>query len=161
MKIKIYFSENYNNANNAHFSQVSSFKNDLKNDNSEIFCVGKTISNMMRNNFIVYSGNKKNNYIKYLEINYEINIFGLLGVNEMKVDKYVNNKVPLPLYNSKPEWDYQFNNYKMYFNGRAKLTSKKNFILVKNKKALKKRITFKILRIIYYNVVKLMKKPMP
>ena len=111
--------------------------------------------------FIVYSGNKKNNYIKYLEINYEINIFGLLGVNEMKVDKYVNNKVPLPLYNSKPEWDYQFNNYKMYFNGRAKLTSKKNFILVKNKKALKKRITFKILRIIYYNVVKLMKKPMP
>ena len=99
MKIKIYFSENYNNINSAHFSQVSSFKNDLKNDNSEIFCVGKIISNMMRNNFIVYSGNKKNNYIKSLEINYAINIFGLLGVREMKVDKYINNKLSLSLYN--------------------------------------------------------------
>ena len=43
----------------------------------------------------------------------------------MKVDKYVNNKVSLSLYNSKPQWDYQYNNYKMDFNGRVKLTSKK------------------------------------
>ena len=138
MKIKIYFSENYNKVNNAHFSQISSFESDLKNDNSEIFCVGKIISNMMRNNFIVYSGNKKNNYIKSLEINYAINIFGLLGVREMKVDKYVNNKVSLSLYNSKPEWDYQYNNYKMDFNGRVKQTSKKNFILVKDNKKIEK-----------------------
>ena len=138
MKIKIYFSENYNNVNNAHFSQISSFESDLKNDNSEIFCVGKIISNMMRNNFIVYSGNKKNNYIKSLEINYAINIFGLLGVREMKVDKYANNKVSLSFYNSKPEWDYQYNNYKMDFNGRVKQTSKKNFILVKDNKKIEK-----------------------
>lgn len=138
MKIKIYFSENYNKVNNAHFSQISSFESDLKNDNSEIFCVGKIISNMMRNNFIVYSGNKKNNYIKSLEINYAINIFGLLGVREMKVNKYVNNKVSFSLYNSKPEWDYQYNNYKMDFNGRVKQTSKKNFILVKDNKKIEK-----------------------
>ena len=138
MIIKIYFSENYNKVNNAHFSQVSSFERDLKNDNSEIFCIGKIISNMMRNNFIVYSGNKKNNYIKSLEINYAINIFGLLGVREMKVDKYVNNIVSFSLYSSKPEWDYQYNNYKMDFNGRVKLTSKKNFILVKDNKKIEK-----------------------
>ena len=143
MKIKIYFSENYNNVNSAHFSQISSFKNDLKNDNSEIFCVGKIISNMMRNNFIVYSGNKKNNYIKSLEINYAINIFGLLGVREMKVDKYINNKIFLSLYNLKPEWDYQYNNYKMDFNGRVKQTSKKNFILVKDTKKIEKEENFK------------------
>ena len=143
MKIKIYFSENYNNVNSAHFSQISSFKNDLKNDNSEIFCVGKIISNMMRNNFIVYSGNKKNNYIKSLEINYAINIFGLLGVREMKVDKYINNKIFLSLYNLKPEWDYQYNNYKMDFNGRVKQTSKKNFILVKDNKKIEKEENFK------------------
>ena len=138
MIIKIYFSENYNKVNNAHFSQVSSFERDLKNDNSEIFCIGKIISNMMRNNFIVYSGNKKNNYIKSLEINYAINIFGLLGVREMKVDKYVNNIVSFSLYSSKPEWDYQYNNYKMDFNGRVKQTSKKNFILVKDNKKIEK-----------------------
>ena len=143
MKIKIYFSENYNNVNSAHFSQISSFKNDLKNDNSEIFCVGKIISNMMRNNFIVYSGNKKNNYIKSLEINYAINIFGLLGVREMKVDKYINNKIFLSLYNLKPEWDYQYNNYKMDFNGRVKQTSKKNFILVKDIKNIEKEENYK------------------
>ena len=143
MKIKIYFSENYNNVNSAHFSQISSFKNDLKNDNSEIFCVGKIISNMMRNNFIVYSGNKKNNYIKSLEINYAINLFGLLGVREMKVDKYINNKIFLSLYNLKPEWDYQYNNYKMDFNGRVKQTSKKNFILVKDTKKIEKEENFK------------------
>ena len=143
MKIKIYFSENYNNVNSAHFSQVSSFERDLKNDNSEIFCIGKIISNMMRNNFIVYSGNKKNNYIKSLEINYAINIFGLLGVREMKVDKYINNKIFLSLYNLKPEWDYQYNNYKMDFNGRVKQTSKKNFILVKDNKKIEKEENFK------------------
>ena len=142
MKIKIYFSENYNNVNSDHFSQVSSFKNDLKNDISEIFCVGKIISNVMRNNFIVYSGNKKNNFIKSLEINYAINIFGLLGVREMKVDKYINNKISLSLYNSKPEWDYQYNNYKMDFNGRVKQTSKKNFILVKETKKIEKQVNF-------------------
>ena len=140
MKIKIYFSDNYNNINNTHFSQVSSFGNDLKNDN--IFCVGKIISNMMRNNFIVYSGNKKNNYIKSLEINYAINLFGLLGVREMKVDKYVNNKISFSLYNSKPEWDYQYNNYKMDFNGRVRQTSKKNFILVKDNKKIEKEDNF-------------------
>ena len=143
MIIKIYFSENYNKVNNAHFSQVSSFERDLKNDNSEIFCIGKIISNMMRNNFIVYSGNKKNNYIKSLEINYAINIFGLLGVREMKVDKYINNKIFLSLYNLKPEWDYQYNNYKMDFNGRVKQTSKKNFILVKDNKKIEKEENFK------------------
>ena len=143
MIIKIYFSENYNKVNNAHFSQVSSFERDLKNDNSEIFCIGKIISNMMRNNFIVYSGNKKNNYIKSLEINYAINIFGLLGVREMKVDKYVNNIVSFSLYSSKPEWDYQYNNYKMDFNGRVKQTSKKNFILVKDTKKIEKEENFK------------------
>jgi len=142
MKIKIYFSENYNNTNNEHFSQISSFENNLKNDNSEIFCVGKIISNMMRNNFIVYSGNKKDNYIKSLEINYAINIFGLLGVREMKVDKYENNKVSLSLYSSKPEWDYQYNNYKMDFNGRVKQASKKNFILVKDNKKIEKEDNF-------------------
>jgi hypothetical protein len=142
MIIKIYFSENYNKVNNAHFSQVSSFERDLKNNNSEIFCIGKIISNMMRNNFIVYSGNKKNNYIKSLEINYAINIFGLLGVREMKVDKYANNKVSLSFYNSKPEWDYQYNNYKMDFNGRVKQTSKKNFILVKDNKKIEKEDIF-------------------
>ena len=85
---------------------------------------------MMRTNFIAYSGNKKNNYIKILNINYSTNFFGLLGIREMKVDKFLDNNIFFSLYNYKPEWDYQYNNYKIDFNGRVKQISKKNFILV-------------------------------
>ena len=121
MKIKIYIS------NIDNFSQMS-YNN--KNINSNYTYVGKIISNMMRTNFIVFAGNKKDNYEKRLEINYSMNIFGLLGVREMKVDKYINNNISCSLCNSKPKWDYQYNNYKMDFNGRVKQISKKNFLLV-------------------------------
>ena len=129
MKIKIYYTDNYNFINKGYYSQISN-KN-IKND-FNLNYVGKIISNMMRTNFVVYSGNKKNNYIKNLEINYSINFFGLLGLREMKVDKYVNNNIAVSWCNYKPEWDYEYNNYKMNFNGRVKQTSKKNFILVEN-----------------------------
>ena len=129
MKIKIYYTDNYNFINKGYYSQISN-KN-IKND-FNLNYVGKIISNMMRTNFVVYSGNKKNNYIKNLEINYSINFFGLLGLREMEVDKYVNNNISVSWCNYKPEWDYEYNNYKMNFNGRVKQTSKKNFILVEN-----------------------------
>ena len=121
MKIKIYMS------NIDNYSQMS-YNN--KNINSNYTYVGKIISNMMRTNFIVLAGNKKDNYVKRLEINYSMNIFGLLGVREMKVDQYINNNISCSLSNSKPKWDYQYNNYKMDFNGRVKQISKKNFILI-------------------------------
>ena len=129
MKIKIYYSDNYNFINKGHYSQIchENIKNDLN-----LNYVGKIISNIMRTNFVVYSGNKKNNYIKNLEINYLINFFGMLGLREMKVDKYVNNNILVSWCNYKPEWDYEYNNYKMNFNGRVKQTSKKNFILMEN-----------------------------
>ena len=126
MKIKIYYSDNYNNINNDHFSQFPIENNKDYN----LKYVGKIISNMMRTNFIAYSGNKKNNYIKILNINYSTNFFGLLGIREMKVDKFLDNNIFFSLYNYKPEWDYQYNNYKIDFNGRVKQISKKNFILV-------------------------------
>ncbi len=85
---------------------------------------------MMRTNFVVFKGNKENNYIKNLEIKYAMNIFGLLGIREMKVDKYENDNIAFSLSHLKPEWDYQYNNYKIDFNGRVKQISKKNFILV-------------------------------
>ena len=129
MKIKIYYSDNYNYINKEHYSQISNVK--IKN-NFNLIYVGKIISNMMRTNFVVYSGNKKNNYIKNLDINYSINFFGLLGLREMKVNKYFNNNISVSWCNYKPEWDSQYNNYKMNFNGRVKQTSKKNFILVEN-----------------------------
>ena len=128
MKIKIYYSDNYNNINNnKHYSHPSS-----KEDNNDynMIYAGKIISNMMRTNFVVYSGNKKNNYIKILNVNYSINFFGLLGVREMKVDKYIDDNISFSLFNFKPEWDYQYNNYKIDFNGRVKQASKKNFILI-------------------------------
>ena len=87
---------------------------------------------MMRTNFVVFKGNNENNYIKNLEIRYAMNIFGLLGVREMKVDKYENDSIAFSLTNLKPEWDYQYNNYKMNFNRRVKQISKKNFILINN-----------------------------
>ena len=130
MEVKIYFSENYNNINNNNFSKSSSFENENNISHSELIYVGKIISNMMRTNFVVYSENKVNDYIKILEINYAINIFGLLGIREMKVNKYINNNISFSLCNSKPEFDYQYNNYIMDFNGRVKQLSKKNFILV-------------------------------
>ena len=135
MNIKIFCCDNYNNINNEHFSQISSFENENKRYNSELVYVGKIISNMMRTNFIVYSGKKK-----ILDINYAVNIFGLLGLREMKVNKYINNNISFSLSNSKPEWDFQYNNYKMAFNGRVKQTSKKNFTLKKctNKNELNK-----------------------
>ena len=129
MKIRIYYSDNYNNINNCRYSQIS---NENKKIDSNLIYVGKIISNMMRTNFVVYSGNKKNNYLKILDINYSINFFGLLGIREMKVNKYKNNIIIFSFHNSKPEWDFQYNNYKMNFNGRVKQTSKKNFILVEN-----------------------------
>ena len=114
------------NINNDHFSQFPIENNKDYN----LKYVGKIISNMMRTNFIAYSGNKKNNYIKILNINYSTNFFGLLGIREMKVDKFLDNNIFFSLYNYKPEWDYQYNNYKIDFNGRVKQISKKNFILV-------------------------------
>ena len=129
MKIKIFLSNNYNNINNNHYSQISNENIDF-NSNSNLIYVGKIVSNFMRTNFVVYSGNKKDNYIKNLEINYSMNFLGLLGVREMKIDKYVNDRISFSLCNSKPEWDFQYNNYKMNFNGRVKQISKKNFILI-------------------------------
>ena len=129
MKIKIYYSENYNNINNMNYSQVSNIE---PINNSNFVYVGKIISNITRTHFIVYIGNKKNNYAKNLEISYSWNIFGLLGAREMKINKYHNNNIDFSLCNDKPEWDYQYNNYKMNFNGRVKQASKKNFILIEN-----------------------------
>ena len=70
-------------------------------------------------------------YSKILSINYSINIFGLFGVREMIVNKYENNSLLYTLKNQIPKWDNEFKVYKLNFNGRVKLTCKKNFILQK------------------------------
>ena len=131
LKINLYISDNYNTLNNIHFSQISNKNNNL--NKFGLIKIGKIASNFLRNNFIVYKGNNKNNYVKYLVINYSINFFGIFGVRKMKINKFENNKILLSLKNSEPKWDCEYKNYKMNFNGRVKQESEKNFILEKIK----------------------------
>jgi len=95
---------------------------------SEYMKVGKITSNVLKNNFVVYKGDNKDNYQKILNINYEFNFFGT-KVRKMTVEKIVNNKVSYVLCNDSPEWDLEYKTYKLDFNGRVKQSCKKNFIL--------------------------------
>lgn len=95
---------------------------------SEYLKVGKIISNVLKNNFIVYKGDNKNNYQKIININYEFNFFGT-KIRKMTVEKIENNKVSYVLCNDSPEWDLEYKTYKLDFNGRVKQSCKKNFIL--------------------------------
>ena len=123
MVIKIYISDNF-----TKFGEI----NQQRVKESNFYCVGKIESNFLRTDFKVYKGNDKNNYQKILNINYSINIFGLFGVRVMKVDKYENNELLLSFKNEIPKWDNEFKVYKLNFNGRVKMTCKKNFILKQN-----------------------------
>ena len=106
----------------------------IKITEDEYMKVGKIISNFLRNNFIVYKGDNKNNYQKVLNINYDLNFFGT-KVRNMTVEKKENNEVSYVLCNDSPEWDYEYKTYKLNFNGRVKKSCKKNFILkIKNYK---------------------------
>jgi hypothetical protein len=123
MVIKIYISDNF-----TKFGEI----NQQRVKESNFYCVGKIESNFLRTDFKVYKGNDKNNYQKILNINYSINIFGLFGVRIMKVDKYDNNELLISFKNEIPKWDNEFKIYKLNFNGRVKMTCKKNFILKQN-----------------------------
>ena len=104
----------------------------IKTPNEQYIKVGKIISNVLKNNFILYEGNNKNNYKKVLNINYDLNFFGW-KVRNMTVEKIVNDKIKYILYNDSPEWDMEYKTYKLNFNGRVKKSCKKNFILkIKN-----------------------------
>lgn len=107
---------------------TSNIKIYIKSFNNQYTKVGKIISNFLKNNFIVYKGNNKSNYLKILNIEYEINFFGN-KMRKMKVEKFENNQIKYILCNELPEWDIMYNTYKQNFNGRVKQTSKKNFIL--------------------------------
>lgn len=131
IKITLYISDNYNILNNIHFSQISNEKNNL--NKFGLIKVGKIVSNFLRNNFVVYRGNNKSNYIKHLVIHYSINFFGIFGIRKMEINKFENNKIIFSLKNSVPKWDYEYKSYKMNFNGRVKEESEKNFILEKIK----------------------------
>ena len=100
----------------------------IQESESEYLKVGKIISNVLKNNFIVYKGDSKENYKKILNVNYEFNFFGT-KVRKMTVEKIVNNKVVYVLCNDSPEWDLEYKTYKLDFNGRVKQSCKKNFIL--------------------------------
>ena len=100
----------------------------IKSSNNQYIKVGKIISNILKNNFILYKGDNKNNYKKILNINYDLNFFGF-KVRNMTVEKIINNEIKYILCNDSPEWDYEYKTYKLNFNGRVKKSSKKNFIL--------------------------------
>ena len=51
----------------------------------------------------------------------------------MIVNKYENNALLYTLNNQIPKWDKEFKTNKLNFNGRVKLTCKKNFILQKER----------------------------
>ena len=106
----------------------SNIKLYIKLFNGEYIKVGKIISNFLKNNFIVYKGDNKSNYIKILNITYEYNFFGS-KIRKMKVEKFEGNRIVYTLCNDLPEWDYFYKTYKLNFNGRVKQKSKKNFIL--------------------------------
>ena len=118
--IKIYISSNF-----TKYGEISQ----QSVEESDFFCVGKIISNMLRTEFIVYKGNDKIKYEKILDISYNINLFGLFGVREMTVNKYENNHISLTFKNEFPKWDNEFKFYKLNFNGRVKMICKRNFIL--------------------------------
>ena len=120
--IKIYISDNFFKC--ERISQKNIFE-------SNFYLVGKIESNILRTEFNIYKLNNENNYSKILSVNYNINIFGLFGVREMIVNKYENNILLYTLKNQIPKWDNEFKVYKLNFNGRVKLTCKKNFILQK------------------------------
>ena len=120
--IKIYISDNFYKCEGV--TQKNIFESDF-------YLVGKIESNIWRIEFNIYKLNNENNYSKILSINYSINIFGLFGVREMIVNKYENNSLLYTLKNQIPKWDNEFKVYKLNFNGRVKLTCKKNFILQK------------------------------
>ena len=106
----------------------SNIKIYIKSFNNEYIKVGKIISNILKNDFTIYKGNKKTNYEKILKIAYEINFFGN-KVRKMVVEKFENNRIKYTLCNDTPEWDVFYKTYKLNFNGRVKQKSKKNFIL--------------------------------
>ena len=120
--IKIYISDNFYKCEGV--TQKNIFE-------SNFYLVGKIESNILRTEFNIYKLNNENNYSKILSINYSINIFGLFGVREMIVNKYENNSLLYTMKNQIPKWDNEFKVYKLNFNGRVKLTCKKNFILQK------------------------------
>lgn len=106
----------------------SNIKIYIKLFNSQYIKVGKIISNILKNNFIIFKGDKKSNYEKLLNITYDYNFFGN-KIRKMTINKFENNKIQYTLCNDLPVWDYLYKTYKLNFNGRVKQTSKKNFIL--------------------------------
>ena len=106
----------------------SNIKIYIKSFNSQYIKVGKIISNILKNNFIIFKGDKKSNYEKLLNITYDYNFFGN-KIRKMTINKFENNKIQYTLCNDLPVWDYLYKTYKLNFNGRVKQTSKKNFIL--------------------------------
>ena len=100
----------------------------IKTSNNQYIKVGKIISNVLKNNFILYKEDNKTNYKKVLTINYDLNFFGI-KVRNMTVEKIINNEIKYILCNDSPEWDYEYKTYKLNFNGRVKKSCKKNFIL--------------------------------
>jgi hypothetical protein len=100
----------------------------IKTPEEEYIKVGKLISNVLKNNFILYEGDNKTNYKKVLNINYDLNFFGF-KIRNMTVNKIVNDTIKYTLCNDSPEWDMEYKTYKLNFNGRVKKSCKKNFIL--------------------------------
>ena len=120
--VKIYISDNF-----YKHSEITP-KNIFE---SNFYLVGIIESNLLRTEFNIFKGNKNDNCSKIMSINYTFNILGLFGTREMIVNKYDNNKLLYSLKNQIPRWDNEFKVYKLNFNGRVKLTCKKNFILHK------------------------------
>ena len=136
MKINIFISHN------RHYLLNDLLLNNLKKNNykkkleTSFLKVGKIESNYMRNNFLLYSGDSKENYKLIMKINYSINFFGFFGCRKMHVEKYNeqyenNKKIDIVLNNNLPKWDNEYKGYKLdfNFNGRVRQSSKKNFIL--------------------------------
>lgn len=133
IKVNIFISKNYFFLlNDLYYNDGKYFNNNNfeKNLSSTFIKVGKIESNYLRNYFFVYKGDNKTNYKLIMKINYSINFFGIFGARKMFIERYNNKKkIDLILENDLPKWDSEYNKYKLCFNGRVKIPSKKNFIL--------------------------------
>ena len=99
-------------------------------NHNEYKYIGKIVSNVIRNEFNVYIGEKKA-YKKILKIKYALNIFGLFGIRIMKVETINDNNIT-EYKNKLPIFSKKFQKYFMDFNQRVRLSSKRNFILENN-----------------------------
>ena len=121
--------------------------------------IGKIVSNYLRNDFTFYSSPKETRQLLG-NIRYNINPFGIKGPRKFTVllprlideehviytNKIEGNAKFMDIYkNTDPVWSKEYREYKLDFNERVKLKSKKNFIMLDSMNDNEKIIQFGII----------------